>query len=89
MTEVETNVWEIELVLNKGEQFKLRQGGGWNVQAGVANDKTGETTSGYYVRLQDGSDEPGNIVVDVSGTYVLRFTWEEGTHNCTLELIAQ
>ena len=89
MTEVSANVWEIELVLNEGEQFKLRQGGGWNVQAGVANEKTGETTSGYYVRLQDGSDEPGNIVVDKSGTYLLRFTWEEGTHNCTLEFIAQ
>ena len=89
MTEVAPNVWEIELALNKDEQFKLRQGGGWNVQAGVANEKTGETTSGYYVRLQDGSDEPGNIIVQASGTYLVRFTWEEGTHNCTLEFIPQ
>ena len=89
MTEVAPNVWEIELVLNKDEQFKLRQGGGWNVQAGVANEKTGETTSGYYVRLQDGSDEPGNIIVQASGTYLLRFTWEENTHNCTIELLPQ
>ena len=89
MTEVAPNVWEIELALNKDEQFKLRQGGGWNVQAGVANEKTGETTSGYYVRLQDGPDEPGNIIVQASGTYTIRFTWEEGTHNCTLELIPQ
>ena len=82
-----SNVWEITLTLNQGEQFKLRQGGGWNVQAGVANEKTGATTSGYYVRLQDGSDEPGNIVVETTGTYVIRLTWEEGTHNCTLEFV--
>ena len=92
MTEVAPGVWKTDDVLTfvvgeDGTQFKLRQGGGWNVQAGVANEKTGETTSGYYVRLADGADEPGNIVVETAGKFYVQLTWEEGTHNCTIEFI--
>ena len=90
MTEVSPNVWESDaLTLTVGTEFKLRQGGSWTVQAGADNDKTGETTSGYYVRLQDNESdpEPSNIVSEVAGSYKIRFTWEEGTHNCTVEFI--
>ena len=88
MTQVSDGVWESGVyTFNAGEEFKLRQGGGWNVQAGVANAKTGETTSGYYVRLADGPDEPGNITVETTGSYKIRLTWEAGTHNATVEFV--
>ena len=89
MTEVSTGVWKTDdvLTLNVGDGFKLRQGGGWNVQVGVANEKTGDTDSGYYARLADGADEPGNITVETAGKYYIQLTWEEGTHNCKVEFI--
>ena len=89
MTEVEPGVYKSDdvLTLNVGETFKLRQGGGWNCQVGIANEKTGETESGYYCRLVDGADEPGNISVEVAGDYYVVLTWEEGSHNATVELV--
>ena len=87
MTKVGDNTWETAAIqLNAGEQFKLRQGGGWNVQVGVANEKTGETETGFYARLQDGADEPGNIVVEATGTYIVRLVWD-GTHLATVTLV--
>ncbi len=89
MEELENGVWQtIEAYdITTDDQFKLRQGGGWNVQVGVANEKTGETDSGYYARLMDGADEPGNITVATAGKYYVKLTWEEGTHNATVELV--
>ena len=89
MEELSAGVWQTLKAydLTTEDQFKLRQGKAWNVQVGVANEKTGETTSGYYARLMDGSDEPGNIVVETAGKYFIKLTWEEGTHNATVELV--
>ena len=89
MEELSAGVWQtVEAYdITTDDQFKLRQGGGWNVQVGVANEKTGETASGYYARLMDGADEPGNIVVETAGKYFVKLTWEEGTHNATVELV--
>ena len=89
MEELSAGVWQtVEAYdITTEDQFKLRQGGGWNVQVGVANEKTGETASGYYARLMDGADEPGNIVVETAGKYYIKLTWEEGTHNATVELV--
>ncbi len=89
MTEVEPGVYKSDdvLTLNVGETFKLRQGGDWNCQVGISNEKTGDTDSGYYCRLVDGQDEPGNISVEVAGDYYVQLTWEKGTHNAKVELI--
>ena len=88
MTKTGDGVWESDiLVLNAGEEFKLRQGANWNIQAGVANAKTGETETGYYVRLADGPDEPGNILVETSGSYVIRLEWDGVGHIATITLL--
>ena len=89
MEELSKNVWQTLKAydITTDDQFKLRQGKAWNVQVGVANEKTGETASGYYARLMDGADEPGNIVVETAGKYFIKLTWEEGTHNATVELV--
>ena len=88
MTKVSEGVWESEeLTLNAGEMFKLRQGGGWNCQIGVANEKTGETETGFYVRLQDGADEPGNIEVAETGTYVIRLEWDGESHTAKVTFL--
>ena len=76
--EVSTGVWESDAIaLNAGEEFKLRRGGKWAPQVGLANEKTGG--EGYYVKI-DGGEDPSNIVVEATGTYVIRFEWD-GTSN--------
>ena len=76
--EVSTGVWESDAIaLNAGEQFKLRRGGKWAPQVGLANAETGG--EGYYVKIDGGAD-PSNIVVEATGTYVIRFEWD-GTSN--------
>ena len=76
--EVSTGVWESDAIaLNEGEEFKLRRGGKWAPQVGLANEKTGG--EGYYVKI-DGGEDPSNIVVEATGTYVIRFEWD-GTSN--------
>jgi hypothetical protein len=90
LIKVEDGVWESEVhTLNAGEQFKLRRGADWNLQVGVANEKTGETDTGYYVRLQDGPDEPGNIVIDVTGSYIIRLEWDGESHTANVTLVPQ
>ena len=89
MTQTSEGVWESDiLTLKKGEEFKLRKGADWNVQAGVANEKTGETETGFYVRLADGPDEPGNIVVEADGEYVIELKWDGEGHVATITLKA-
>jgi arabinogalactan oligomer/maltooligosaccharide transport system substrate-binding protein len=76
--EVSTGVWESDAIaLNAGEEFKLRRGGKWAPQVGLANAETGG--EGYYVKIDGGAD-PSNIVVEATGTYVIRFEWD-GTSN--------
>lgn len=63
-----------KLTLNAGEEFKLRQGGDWNVQVGKANDNTGSTASGYYFRTEGSKPDTSNIVVETTGTYQIKLT---------------
>ena len=88
MTKKSEGVWESDILsLVEGQEFKLRQGADWNVQIGVADAKTGETETGYYVRLADGPDEPGNIVVEATGEYVIRLEWDGESHVATVTFV--
>ena len=76
MTEVSTGVWESEAVtLNAGEQFKLRRGRAWDVQVGAEGAvKTPEV-------------EPANIVVETTGTYVIRLEWDGTSTTATVTFV--
>ena len=88
MTEVSTGVWESEVItFVLADQLKLRQGKAWAVQAGVCDADTSETETGYYVRLADGPDEPGNIVPEIEGNYKIRLEWTEGSHVATITFV--
>ena len=89
MTKVEDGVWESDvIVFTAGQEFKLRRGADWYFQIGVTNDKTGENDTGYYVRMQESDPEPGNIAVEVTGSYKIRLEWDGESHNATVTLVA-
>ncbi len=74
MTKKSDTVWESEpLELNAGEGFKVRQGASWDVQCGADGDMSGSSA---------------NIVVETTGTYIVRLTWDGG-ENASVELIPQ
>ena len=77
MTKISDGVWESEpLALNAGEQFKLRQGAAWDVQVGADGAvKTPEV-------------EPANIVVETSGTYVIRLEWDGVSTTATVTFVS-
>ena len=76
MTKISDGVWESEpLALNAGEEFKLRQGAAWDVQVGADGAvKTPEV-------------EPANIVVETSGTYVIRLEWDGVSTTATVTFV--
>ena len=89
MTKVEDGVWESDvIVFTAGQEFKLRRGADWNFQIGVTNGNTGENDTGYYVRMQASDPEPGNIAVEVTGSYKIRLEWDGESHNATVTLVA-
>ncbi len=88
MTKVNDTTWEsVVLNLEAGQEFKLRRGAAWVPQIGVTNDNTGETDGGYYVRLADSNPEPGNIVVEVTGSYKVQLVWDGTSTSAVVNLI--
>ncbi len=72
MSEVSTGVYESDsLVLNKGDKFRCRRGKSWEMSFGQG----GEMNSG------------GDIVVEESGTYIIRLEWSEGATTAMITLI--
>ena len=71
MTKKTDTTWETEAYdLNAGEEFKCRQGGSWDVQCGA-----------------DGvNGNAANFVVETTGKYIIRLTWD-GAQNGTIELV--
>ena len=87
MTKKSEGVWESDIIsFVEGQQFKLRQGAGWGVQVGLANDNTGATDTGYYVKINSGSD-PDNIEVTTTGEYVIRLEWDGESNTATVTFV--
>ncbi len=71
MTKKSDTVWESEpLDLNAGEEFKVRQGASWDVQCG----------------LEGMGANPSNIVVETTGKFIVRLTWD-GADTASVELV--
>ena len=88
MTKVNDTTWESDVLeLTAGQEFKLRRGAAWGPQIGVTNDATGATEGGFYVRLEDGKPEPGNIVVEVTGNYKIQLVWDGTSTNAVVNFI--
>ncbi len=65
MTEISENVWQSEaLELHKGEMLKVRFGGSWDLNYGLAHDWDGSEPAVY---VRDGR----NLVLPQDGTYVV------------------
>ena len=76
MTEVADGVWESEpLYLEAGQEFRFRRGASWDVQIGAEG------------RLQTASYYPANIVVETTGTYVIRLEWDGVSEIATVSFI--
>ena len=76
MSKVSDGVWESEaLALEAGQNFKLRRGASWDVQVGADG------------QVKTPSVEPANIVVETSGTYVIRLEWDEVSDKATVTFL--
>ena len=76
MTKKAEGVWESEaLTLNQGEQFKLRRGAAWDVQVGADG------------QVKTATVEPSNIVVETTGTYIIRLEWDGTSETATVTFV--
>ena len=76
MTQKSEGVWESNaLELNKDEQFKLRRGAAWDVQVGADGAVKTPTV------------EPANIVVEESGTFIIRLEWDGTSETSTVTFV--
>ena len=76
MFKVSDGVWESEaLALVAGQNFKLRRGASWDVQVGADG------------QVKTPSVEPANIVVETSGTYVIRLEWDGVSDKATVTFL--
>ena len=65
MAKISEGVWESDILdLVAGEEFKLRQGASWDVQVGADG------------QMKTPSIEPANIVVETTGSFVIRLEWD-------------
>ena len=89
MTKVSDGVWESdELELVQGQEFKLRRGADWNFQIGCTNANTGDTSTGFYVRMSATDPDTSNIAVEATGKYVIRLEWDGTSHEATVTFLA-
>ncbi len=71
MTKTSDTTWESEpFDLEAGQEFKVRQGAAWDVQCGA--DGMGAN--------------PANIVVETSGRFIVKLTWD-GAETASVELV--
>ncbi len=71
MTKTSDTTWESEVLeLNAGEEFKVRQGADWAVQCGA----------------EGMGSNPSNIVVETTGKYIVKLTWD-GAETASVELV--
>ena len=88
MTKVSDGVWESDILsLEQGQEFKLRRGADWNFQIGCTNANTGDTETGFYVRMSGSDPDTSNIAVEATGEYVIRLEWDGESHTAKVSLI--
>ena len=76
MTQTGEGVWESEpLALVAGQEFKLRRGADWNIQVGADG------------QVKTPSVEPANIVVETTGTFVIRLEWDGVSEKATVTFL--
>jgi arabinogalactan oligomer/maltooligosaccharide transport system substrate-binding protein len=88
MTQESDGVWISDvLALTEGTGFKLRRGGEWAPQVGAANGDTGETSTGYYLKIDGGEKDPSNITCPVTGNYRVKLEWDGASHTCNVTFV--
>ena len=89
MNKVSDGVWESDVLdLVQGQEFKLRRGADWNFQIGCTNANTGDTSTGFYVRMSASDPDTSNIAVEATGKYVIRLEWDGTSHEATVTFLA-
>jgi arabinogalactan oligomer/maltooligosaccharide transport system substrate-binding protein len=88
MTDKGNGVWETDILsLVQGQEFKLRRGADWNFQIGCTNANTGDTETGFYVRMSASDPDTNNIAVEATGDFVIRLEWDGESHTAKVSLI--
>ncbi len=92
MTEVSDGVYESEaLNFIVGDQFKCRQGGGWDLNIGSDGNHNGPNfvmgnSVGEVLETND-DGTPKTVATHVAGKYIVRLTWHEGETTGVVELV--
>ncbi len=77
MTKVSEGKWQSDpLALVQGQEFKLRRGASWDVQVGANGQMKTPSV-----------DNPANIVVETTGTFVIQLEWDGVSETATVTFL--